>query len=346
MIRQPVGNIGHLGELTVAPQFTKPIFLRMSGRANLEHPRIAIVGSGAIGGYFGGCMAYAGEDVHFLMRSDLLSVRVNGLSVKREHAPSFTLNNVKCYPSTTEIGPCDLVIVALKSTDNDSLAYLLPPLLGENTVILTLQNGLGNVELLQSQFGVGRVLGGIVFMGINRVSSGRIENYNPNGGTVTIGEPFAPVSDRVRQVCALMDRAKIINKAAEDFQEALWRKLIWNVPYNGLSVVANATTDVILDTPHLSAISHELMKEIQAGARALNIDIPDAFIENQPAYTRPLGAYKPSSLLDYQAHRPVEVEAIWGEPLRRGTKAGATMPCLALLYAQIRALVGYQENIR
>jgi len=311
----------------------------MNHGTNLLSPRIAIVGSGAIGGYFGACLANAGEDVHFLMRSDLEIVKRNGLSVRRMHAPSFTLSDVKCYASSAEIGPCDLVIVAFKSTDNETLARVLPPLLKENTVILTLQNGLGNVEFLQERFGEERVMGGLVFMGINRVAPGRIENYNPNGGTVTIGEPFARTTPRVAQVCELMKGAKIINRVAEDFQQALWRKLVWNVPFNGLSVVANATTDMVLDTPQLATLAHGLMKEVQAGAQALGYEITDEFVESQVAYTRPLGAYKPSSMLDYQAGRPVEIESIWGEPLRRGTAAGVSMPCLGTVYALIKSLV-------
>jgi 2-dehydropantoate 2-reductase len=319
----------------------------MVGSANLENPRIAIVGSGAIGGYFGGCLANAGLDVRFLMRSDLQTVREHGLTIKRTHAPSFTLRDVQCYGSTSEIGPCDLVIVALKSTDNNSLAHLLPPLLNNGTVILTLQNGLGNLELLQKSFGPSRVVGGIVFMGINRTASGQIENYNANGGTVTVGEPFAPASERVTQICALMHKAQIINKASDDFQQELWRKLVWNIPFNGLSVVVEgATTDVILNTPQLAGLARGLMKEVQAGARALRIEIPDSFIDNQPAYTKPLGAYKPSSMLDFLAGRPVEVESIWGEPYRRGTSAGATMPCLGMLYALIRALVARKNRVQ
>jgi 2-dehydropantoate 2-reductase len=169
----------------------------MNGTANLENPRIAVVGSGAIGCNFGGCLAEAGVDVRFLMRKDLEAVRSGGLSVQREHAPSFCLDDVQCYGSTEQIGPCDMVLVCLKTTDNDVLPALLPPLLMEDTVILTLQNGLGNVEFLQRNFGPERVLGGLVFMGINRVGPGRIVNFNPNGGTVTIGEPFTAVTERL-----------------------------------------------------------------------------------------------------------------------------------------------------
>jgi 2-dehydropantoate 2-reductase len=311
---------------------------------NLSSPRIAIVGSGAIGSYFGGCLAEAGFDVHFLMRSDLAAVRERGLHVGRLHAPPVELMNAQCHASTSEIGPCDLVLVALKSTDSAVLEYLIPPLLKADTVLLTLQNGLGNVEYLQGLFGKGRVVGGIVFMGITRVAPGRVENYNPNGGTVTLGEPGGSPGERIAALAALMEKAKIIAKTVPDFQLALWRKLVWNVPFNGLTVVTDSSTDRILDNPELAALAHGLMKEVQAGAAALGLKIEDIFLDRQFDYTRSLGAYRPSSLIDYRAGRPLEVEGIWGEPLRRATAAGVQMPCLALLYAQLRALSGKRRG--
>ncbi len=306
---------------------------------------MAIVGSGAIGGYFGACMADAGMDVSFLMRSDLAHVRSRGMYIQREHAPSFSLRTVQCFASTAEIGPCDLVIIAVKTTDNHLLPHLLPPLLHEGTVLLTLQNGLGNVEFLQQHFGVGRVLGGLVFMGINRTEPGRIENYNPNGGSVTIGEPVGAAGLRVRKVCDLMRRANIIDRSSDDLQLAIWRKLVWNVPFNGLSIAARGvTTDIIVDSADLRNLALGLMREVQAGAKALGMMIPDAFIDNQMDYTRPLGAYRPSSLLDFAAGRPVEVESIWGEPLRRGKAAGASMPLLGMLYTLIKSLTGSRSS--
>ena len=317
----------------------------MSTAFNLATPRIAIVGSGAIGSYFGGCLAEAGYDVHFLMRSDLTAVREKGLHVGRLHAAPVELANVQCHASTSEIGPCDLVLVALKSTDSAVLEYLIPPLLKEDTVLLTLQNGLGNVEFLQGLFGNGRVVGGIVFMGITRVAPGRVENYNPNGGTVTLGEPDGPPGERIAALGSLMEKAKILARTAPDFHLAVWRKLVWNVPFNGLTVVADVPTDLVLDNPQLAALARGLMKEVQAGASALGMTIEDDFLDRQFHYTRSLGAYRPSSLIDYRAGRPLEVEAIWGEPLRRAVAAGAQMPCLSLLYAQLRTLSGKRRGV-
>jgi 2-dehydropantoate 2-reductase len=310
-----------------------------------SRPRIAIVGSGAIGCYFGGCIAEAGYDVHFLMRRDYLAVREHGMTVMRMHAPSFVLKNVACYDSTSDIGPCDLVIVAVKSTSNTELAMLLPPLIRENTTVLTLQNGLGNLEYLMHLCGPEKVIGGIVFMGINRTGPGMVENYNPNGGNAIIGEPSGPATDRVREVCVILHDAKILEKASDDFPQALWRKLFWNIPFNGLTIAAGCVTcDVILDNSEMSALARGLMREVQAGAAALGIRIEDEFIDRQMKYTRSLGAYKPSSMLDFLAGRPLEIEAIWGEALRRGTAAGAAMPCTAMLYALLKTMSGARKG--
>lgn len=304
-------------------------------------PRIAVVGSGAVGGYFGGALAETGAEVHFLMRRDLDKVRRDGLRVQRLHAPTFTLNPVQAHGSTADIGPCDLVLIAIKTTQNGALRDIIPPLLHEHTALLTLQNGMGNVELLEELFGPGRAMAGLVNMGINRTPEGVIDNQSPNGGYVTMGEACGPVSPRLRQVAELLEHAHIHPKLADDLLLAQWRKLVWNVPFNGLTVAAGGVTcDAVLDSPDLARLAVQLMRDVQAGARALGRHIPDDFIEHQVPYTRPLGAYKPSSLIDWQEGREMEVEAIWGEPLRRGTAAGASMPHLDALYALLKFLNG------
>ena len=300
-------------------------------------PRICIAGTGAIGGYFGGALAASGADVHFLMRRDLDRAQREGLNVRRMHAPSFTLDRVQAYGSAVDIGRCDLVIIALKTTQNRALADIVPPLLHPGTVLLTLQNGLGNIELLEDRFGKGRAVAGLVNMGINRTPQGVIDNQSPTGGYVTLGEPEGAASPRLQAIARLLLAAHIDARLTDDLVLAQWRKLIWNVPFNGLSVAAGGVTcDVILDSPDLTRLAIHLMRDIQAGARALGREIPDAFVDHQVPYTRPLGAYKPSSLIDYSAGKEIEVEAIWGEPLRRGTAAGAQMPHLDALCSLLR----------
>ncbi len=297
--------------------------------------RIAIVGSGAVGCYYGGRLAASGHDVHFLMRRDLETVKNQGLTVKSVHG-DFNLLDPQVHGSTGGIGPVDLVIIALKSTDNEALLDLVPPLLNKNTAILTLQNGLGNEAWLGQHFGVERIVGGLCFVCINRTAPGVIEHYSQ--GAVTIGEHTRPPHDRTHTLVKAFHRSGIECHLAENLEEARWRKLVWNVPFNGLAIACGGIdVSVIMVDPHLETLARDLMHEIIEGAAALGHDIPLSFIEDQLERTRGMGPYKPSSLIDYLSGRPVEIEAIWGEPYRQGQAAGRPMSRLGMLYHLIQA---------
>ena len=307
--------------------------------------RIAIVGSGAVGAYYGARLAHAGEDVTFLMRRDLAAVRARGLTVRvfsgQKPLERFHLERVSACGSTAEIGPVDLVIVGLKATADGAMRELLPPLLHARTAVLTLQNGLGSDERVARDFGADRVLGGLCFVCLNRVGGPddvpAIECYHP--GSVSLGELGRPAGDRARAIGAAFQRAGVKCTVADNLAEVRWRKLIWNVPFNGLSIAAGGvTTDRILADTSLLAEVRELMREVQRAAAAQGIAIPDEFLQKQIDVTGPMGAYKPSSLIDYLDGKAVEVEAIWGEPLRRARAAGVPMPYLEKLYARLREL--------
>jgi 2-dehydropantoate 2-reductase len=302
---------------------------------SVAFPKIAIVGSGAIGLYYGTRLALAGAEVRFLLRSDLGAVRERGITVRvGDQTLRIPPERVGAFGGPAEIGPVDLVVVALKTTANDQLATLLPPLLGPQTAILTLQNGLGADELLATLFGADRILGGLCFIGNNRVAPGEVVCFHP--GTMTLGEFGRPAGDRVRALAAQFESAGVKVSVVDNFREARWRKLVWNVPFNGLTLATGLTTDRLLADPHLAAEVRALMEEVVAGAHAQNLDIPEALLQELLDLTPALGAYQPSSLLDWLAGREVEVEAIWGEPLRRAQAAGAQTPRLALLYALLR----------
>jgi 2-dehydropantoate 2-reductase len=301
--------------------------------------RVAVVGAGAVGAYYGARLARAGEDVNFLMRSDLAAVRERGLTVRVADG-DFHLSKVAAFGDPAQIGPVDLVIVGLKATANDALEKLLPPLLHATTAILTLQNGLGADEFIAARFGAGRVLGGLCFICLNRVGPGIVECYHP--GLMNIGEFQRPAGERARAIAAVFLAAGVKCVVAENLDEARWRKLVWNVPFNGLSIAAGGiTTDRILANPALAAEARALMSEIQAAARALGYHVPDEFLESQIAVTAAMGPYKPSSLVDFLERREVEVEAIWGEPLRRARAAGVGTPHLAALYEKLRELCAF-----
>ncbi len=296
--------------------------------------RIAVVGAGAVGGYYGAMLARRGRRVHFLMRRDLEHVRRRGLRI-RSRQGDFHLQGLRCAGTTGEIGPVDLVIIALKATNNESLEELIPPLLKEETMLLTLQNGLGNEEFLAARFGADRVMGGLCFVCLNRTAPGEITHIGQ--GRIALGELGGFVLPRTHEVGSEFKRCGVVCSVVESLVRERWRKLVWNVPFNGLAI-AGGGIDVarILADGNLLGRTRRLMREVIEGARALGFEIPASFAEDNLARTKAMGAYRPSSLIDYQEGRAVEVEAIWGEPLRRAVAAGAEMPELERLYAEIR----------
>src|SRR4051812_24870504 len=157
----------------------------MRARYVLPNYRTAVVGAGAVGAYYGAKLGYYGRDVHFLMRGDLRQVRRFGIRI-RGKTENIRLAKVNAYSSTDAIGPCDLVLIALKATVNADLLKLIPPLLHDKTMLLTLQSGLGNEEFLAENFGAERVLGGLCFVCLNRTESGVIEHYG--AGRIVLGE--------------------------------------------------------------------------------------------------------------------------------------------------------------
>lgn len=302
------------------------------------HPRIAIVGSGAVGCYYGGRLAQHRHDVHFLLRSDYEAVKAGGLHVKSCDG-DFDLPQVNCHRDTAEIGPCDLVIVAMKTTANEALPGLIPPLLGPDTMILTLQNGLGSDDFLAECFGTERVLGGLCFVCINRVAPGVIEHFAQ--GHISLGEHSGPPQQRTKALAELMRASGISCSVEENLLTARWKKLVWNVPFNGLSIAAgNKDTAEILADPALEQRVRELMREIIETAGKLGHEIPLSLIDSMVERTRNMTGYKPSSLVDFLAGREVELDTIWGEPLHRARIAGITMPKLAQFHDELRVKLG------
>ena len=298
--------------------------------------KIAIVGSGAIGIYYGAKLAHAGRDVHFLMRGDLTEVRRDGLTVRGE-GEDFTVAKVNCYNSTKEIGPSDLVLIAVKATSNQEIVDLIPPLLHERTTLLTLQNGLGSEEFLAERFGAERVLGGLCFICLSRISRTVVERFDY--GHIVIGEYGRAPQARTHEIAEEFMESGIKCTVAEDLALERWRKLVWNIPFNGLSVLAGGIdTAAILTDEDLRRSTIALMKEVIAAANKCGHALPVTAAAEHMKGTETIGAYKPSTLLDFEAGKPLEIEAIWGEPLRRALAAGAAMPRMEIVYSLLKSI--------
>jgi len=299
-----------------------------------DKPRIAIIGTGALGCYYGARLVKAGEDVHFLGRSGRAALTARGLKIKTP-TERINMRKIQVYGSSAEIGPCDLVILATKATANDALKTLLPPLLGPETVVLTLQNGLGVEEPVAEIVGPGRVIGAICYIGCMRTAPGVVNCSFP--GLMNIGKFGKPAGERTSAIAALWRRAGVKCSALDNLEAQRWHKLVWNVPFNGLAIVTGGvTTDVLLADEGMRLLARRLMEEIVEAAAKFGHEITRSFVDLQFERTAKMGNYRPSSLIDFEEGRDVEIEEIWGEPVRRAKSVGVPVPRMEMLYWLIK----------
>jgi len=295
--------------------------------------KIAIVGAGAVGGWYGGLLAQKGHEVYFVTRRDYEVINQKGLCM-RDAKGDKMVKIQKAYPDCTHIGVCDLIIIAAKSTANSTLPDFIKPLIGPRTILLTLQNGMGNCETFASIIPIERIVAGLCFVCINRLSPGVVENTH--SGYVRMASAIGLPSEAVKQCVELFFDAGIDCQSEQSLDSVLWKKLCWNIPFNGLAIAAGGiTTDKIMANDLLRERAIKLMKEVQAAAEACGVPFKDEHIDRQLKVTAGMGAYRPSSLIDYLERREVEVVGLWGEPLRRGIAAGVSMPELSRLKTEI-----------
>ncbi len=318
--------------------------------------KIAVVGCGAVGSYYGARLCRAGQDVHFLLRSDYDAVRQNGVAV-RSPAGDFTVHP-HCAKTPDEIGVSDVVLIGLKTTANDQFPKLLPPLVGPQTAVVTMQNGLGNTEQLARLFPAEQILNGLCFVCLNRIAPGVI--HHMKYGPIILGEFQRPASPRTHQLARMFQDAGVPCKVADNLAQAQWEKLVWNIPFNGLGVAGTVgyetlmsaecgvqsaesvgpvlTTDKILADPRWKELLRELMLEVIAAAAGLGYHIPAPFADENIERTRTMGAYKASTLLDFEHGQSLELESMFLEPLRRAQAAGVPVPRLTTLCEVLRQL--------
>lgn len=307
-------------------------------------PRIAIIGTGALGCYYGARLVKAGFDVHFLARSGRAAIIAKGFKVKTP-TERFSVKKVQVYGSPIEIGPCDLVILATKATANVGLKTILPPLLGPDTVVLTLQNGLGVEEPVAEIAGPDRVVGAICYIGCTRTSPGVVNCSFP--GLMTIGKFGKPAGERTHAIAAIWRRAGVKCTAQDNLELQRWHKLVWNVPFNGLAIVmGGVTTDILLADEGMRMLARRLMEEVVEAAAKFGHEIPRSFVDLQFERTAKMGAYQPSSMIDFAEGRDVEVEEIWGVPVRRAKSVGVPVPRLEMLYWLIKQRIAARSKTK
>ena len=293
----------------------------------------SVVGMGAIGGFYGGRLAYAGREVHFLSHSDYQHVLQHGLRVDSCDG-NFNLPHIHTYGKAADMPKTDVVIVGLKSVKNHKvLPDLLRPLIHDDVVVILIQNGIGLEDDLQQFFPQLKIIAGLAFICSSKVGPGHINHQCY--GSINLGNYSCP-DERFHAILADIQAAGI--QAAEvPYLEARWKKAVWNMPFNGMTVALNTSTDKLLKNPSTRQLIYDQMMEVIGAANALGIDtLTSEFADKMIQMTDEMVPYSPSMKLDFDFHRPMEIEYLYTRPIAEAKKVGFAMPKLAMLEAELK----------
>jgi len=293
----------------------------------------AVIGSGALGGYYGGKLARAGHEVNFLFHHDYNFVREHGLTVDSVRG-NFHLGDVRAYRDTGAMPACDVVLVCLKTNNNHLLETMLPPLLRENTLVILIQNGIGLEQDLAAQFPGLPVAGGLAFICSSKIGDGHIAHLDY--GDLKIGMHRDEHPAVLQQVIRDFNAADVKAEYSPDLNTARWQKLVWNIPYNGMTVVLNTTTERIMKQPASRQMIWDLMMEVIEAANSCGARVGEDFARKMVSLTDNMTPYAPSMKLDFDARRPMEIEAIYTRPVREAGRAGYVMRRTDIIEKQLR----------
>ncbi len=295
--------------------------------------RYGIIGTGAIGGYYGAKLAHAGQEVHFLLRSDYEYVTQHGLQVDSCNG-SFHLPQVNAYQSTLNMPQCDVVLVCLKSVNNAKLQSLLPPLLHANTLVVLIQNGIGVEEDVQQQFPGVQLAAGLAFICSAKTQPGVVNHQCY--GSINLAN-YSCRDEALMQTVVDEFRQAGIETGFVEYNEARWKKAVWNMPFNGMTVALHTQTDQLLKNPSTRQLIREQMMEVVTAAQHLGVkNLDAAFVDKMISTTDAMTPYSPSMRLDYDFRRPMEIYYLYTRPLQIAREAGCPMPKLEMLEAELR----------
>ncbi|MBR3088620.1 MAG: putative 2-dehydropantoate 2-reductase [Prevotella sp.] len=296
-----------------------------------------IIGTGAIGGYYGAMLAKAGNEVHFLFHKDYEYVKQHGLQVDSCNG-DFHLHDVRAYAHTSEMPQCDVVLVCLKTVNNHLLTSLLPPLLHPETVVVLIQNGIGVEADVQKMFPEVHLAAGLAFICSAKTEPGRVSHQCY--GSINLAN-YSCDDTTLQAVRDDLLKAGVEARLVE-YHEARWKKAVWNMPFNGMTVALHTETDKLLSNPHTRRLIREQMMEVVGVARQLGVNnVDEEFVEKMLVTTDAMVPYSPSMRLDYDFHRPMEIDYLYTRPIEIAREAGADMPKLAMLEAELRFLAQY-----
>jgi 2-dehydropantoate 2-reductase len=301
--------------------------------------RFAILGSGAVGGYFGAKLARAGQDVTFIARgAHLEAIRTKGLQIRSAKLGDFVVR-APAESDTTKIGPVDVAIVSVKAYDNPTALPMLKPMIGPDTVVLTLQNGVDSADDVAAVAGESHVLGGTTYVATALEGPGLIVQTGVHR-SIIFGEVFAGrgrVTPRVQAIADVMAAADIVTTAVPDARIPIWDKYVYLAAFSGFTGASRLAIGHIWKYPHVREMFYACSREIAAIAKAEGVEISANRFETLEEYMTNLPPTTRSSLLiDLEQGKRIEVEALQGAAVRRAAKHGVPVPVTATLYALLK----------
>lgn len=295
----------------------------------------AILGTGAVGGYYGALLRKAGRPVRFLVHTDFAYVRAHGLRVDSPKG-DFRLPVVEAVSRAEDLEPADVAVVAWKTTANGLLPGTLRYAVKPGGIVLVLQNGLDPERDVAAAFPGAKILSGLCFLCSRKEGPGWIRHLDYGAiSLAAFGEGPQGVTPEMRSVAGDLRAAEVDVRLLDDWRAARWRKLVWNIPFNGMCALTGKDTAALLRDPASRTRIAALMDEVIAGAAACGCALPADFRDRMLADTEKMIPYQPSMQLDKEAGRPMELDAIYARPLRAIAEAGGRAPEIARLYAAL-----------
>jgi 2-dehydropantoate 2-reductase len=298
--------------------------------------RIAVMGCGAVGGYFGAKLASAGHQVAFLARgAHLAAMQANGLLVKSPNG-ELQIRDAQFTVDPAAIGHVDLILFCVKSYDTENAAESIKPMVAGQTLILSLQNGIDNPVKLARVHGEQKVLPAVVYVGAQIIAPGVINHTT--GGRIVFGQSDGAANDRLKVLEQTLIGSGIPCEANSEIRKVQWTKLLWNAPFCAISCLTHANTMQIVESPSLVKLAVDCMTEVQAAARLDQIDLPAQLFDDVLNFSRTLGDFKPSMLQDLEAGKPLEYEAFNGYVVKLLQGVGQSAAVNEIFYAMLKFL--------
>jgi 2-dehydropantoate 2-reductase len=298
-------------------------------------PRILVVGSGAVGGFYGGKLAQAGAHVAVLCRSDYEIVKTKGIQMKSIHG-DFHFSPEKVIRDVTEYGsPPDYILVGLKVLPEIKIPEIIKQVVGDDTTIVLLQNGIEIEESVAQAFPNNELISGLAFICVTRTRPGQIDHID--FGRLVIGRYLRGTSARVVELANLFSNGGVPCDITEDVITDRWRKLVWNAPFNPISVLGGGLdTKTMVENPESLKLASQVMGEVCRIAEAAGHPLPEGVTQENIDGTRKMTPYKTSMLVDFEAGRPMEIEAILGNALRVAKRHDVSAPHMESLYRLLK----------